>query len=98
MNIEITGKHMSITDALRNHTTKKVTKAFDHIVDKPPICRVVLGHVKHEHYAELTVHWSGQELNAAATASGDMYIAIDEASNKLRRQLDQVNKRQHAHR
>ena len=88
MKIDITGKHVDLTDALRERTQDRVAKAFDHLVEKPARCHVILSHVRHNHTAEIVAHHLGRDFAAAATAPADMYAAVDAAAGKLRRQLD----------
>ena len=90
MKIDITGKNVELTDALSERATSRVARAFEHLVEQPPRCHVILSHVRHNHTAEIVFHHLGRDFAAAATAPADMYAAIDAASDKLRRQLDEA--------
>ena len=86
MQLSITGRHLAVTDALRNYVINKVTRLerhYDHITN----VQVVLAVNKVAQTAEAIVHAGhGNEIFADAEAS-DMYAAIDALSDKLDRQL-----------
>ena len=86
MQLNITGRHIDVTDALRNYVTNKVTRLerhYDHITN----VQVVLAVGKAGQTAEAIVHAGhGQEIFADAEAD-DLYAAIDALSDKLDRQL-----------
>lgn len=85
MNINISGHHVDVTDAMRQHVLMKmerVIRHFDHInsVD------VTVSVEKQEHKAEATLHVSGSTIFAAAT-DDQMYTAIDRMVDKLDQQV-----------
>ncbi len=85
MQLNISGHHVEVTDALRNYTSEKLSKLerhFDHITN----VHVVLSVEKFKQRAEATMHVSGAELFADAD-SDDMYAAIDALTDKLDRQI-----------
>lgn len=85
MQINLTGHHVDITDALRAFVDTKFTKLerhFDHVTDM----HVILTVEKNRHTAEATVLVSGNTLFADATED-DMYAAIDALVDKLDRQV-----------
>ena len=85
MQLNISGHHVDMTDALKSYTTEKLGKLerhFDHITN----VHVVLSVEKLTQRAEATIHVSGAELFADAE-SEDMYAAIDALTDKLDRQL-----------
>ncbi|MCO4321424.1 ribosome hibernation promoting factor [Aliidiomarina quisquiliarum] len=85
MQINLTGHHVDITDALRNYVDTKFAKLerhFDHITN----VHVVLNVEKLRQKAEATLHVSGGELFATSEHE-DMYAAIDGLIDKLDRQV-----------
>lgn len=88
MQVVVSGRHMDVTEALQEHATQRALKACDHLVAAPANCKVVLGLDSGVHRAEFVVHHRGRDFVARSENPGDMYAAIDAASNKLRRQLD----------
>jgi len=84
MNLNVSGHHIDLTDALRNYVYDKmqrIERHFDHVIDG----EIVLEVEKLRHKAEATLKVSGSTLHAEAVAS-DMYAAIDLMIDKLDRQ------------
>ncbi len=86
MQLSITGRHIEVTDALRNYVTSKISRLerhYDHITN----VQVVLAVNKSVQTAEAIIHAGhGQEIFADAGCT-DLYAAIDALSAKLDRQL-----------
>ena len=85
MQLNLTGRHVEITDSLRNYVNTKFAKLerhFDHINN----VHVILDVEKLSQKAEATLHVSGGELFATAEHQ-DMYAAIDGLIDKLDRQV-----------
>jgi putative sigma-54 modulation protein len=85
MQTNLSGKHVSVTPALKNYVNTKLQRLerhFDHVTN----AHVVLSVEKLRQRAEATVHVSGGNLHADAV-EGDMYAAIDAMVDKLDRQI-----------
>jgi putative sigma-54 modulation protein len=85
MQINITGHHIDITDALRTKISEKLEKLerhFDHVTN----VHVILSVEKQVQKAEATVHVSGSDLFAHHETE-DMYASIDGLIDKLDRQI-----------
>ncbi|MDV2857981.1 MULTISPECIES: ribosome hibernation promoting factor [Oceanimonas] len=85
MQINLTGHHVEITDALRDYVNSKFTRLerhFDHITN----VHVILNVEKMQQIAEAKLHVSGGELFANAQHE-NMYAAIDGLIDKLDRQI-----------
>jgi len=85
MQINITGHHIDVTDALRSYVSEKLEKLerhFDHVTN----VHVILTVEKQSQKAEANVHVSGAELFAQHD-SEDMYASIDGLVDKLDRQI-----------
>lgn len=85
MQVNITGHHVEVTDALRNLTTDKMSKLkrhFDHVTN----VHVVLTVEGQKQRAEATVNASGADL-FAQHESEDMYASVDGLISKLDRQI-----------
>lgn len=85
MQLNISGHHLEVTDAIRAYAENKIGRLerhYDHITN----VRVVLSVDKLVQRAEATVHANGIELFASAD-DADLYAAIDALSNKLDRQV-----------
>ena len=91
MEIQLTAKHLKVTEPIRNYVRQKVEKVqkyFDHIVWG----QVVLFIEKRAHNAEIVIHAPGQTFRVLATAA-DLYSAIDLASDKIDAQLKKHKER-----
>lgn len=85
MQINLTGHHVEITDALRDYVDNKFTKLerhFDHINN----VHVILNVEKLNQKAEAKMHLDGGEV-FAHSEHNDMYAAIDSLVDKLDRQV-----------
>lgn len=85
MQINITGHHIDVTDALRTYVSEKMEKLkrhFDHVTN----VHVILTVEKLSQKAEATVHVSGTDLFAQHDTE-DMYASIDGLIDKLDRQI-----------
>jgi putative sigma-54 modulation protein len=84
--IRVTGRHLSITDAIREYAHSKV----EHIhLDYPRIIEVhvILDVTKHRHYAEIVLHCANHITIEADLECDDMYAAIDGVVAKVAQQM-----------
>ncbi|AFT71844.1 MULTISPECIES: ribosome hibernation-promoting factor, HPF/YfiA family [Alloalcanivorax] len=99
MQINISGHHLDITEALRDYVDDKFSKLERHF-DQITSIQVILSPEPNTHKAESTIHISGGEVFATAEA-GDMYAAIDALTSKLDRQIlkhkEKTVSRKHGH-
>ncbi len=85
MQINLTGRHLEVTDPLKTFVNEKFARLerhFDHINN----VYVILSVEKVRQIAEATLHVNGGELFANSEAE-DMYAAIDLLVDKLDRQV-----------
>ena len=85
MNLNLTGRHLEITPAIREHVLSKLDKVkrhFDSVID----INVILSVDKLVQKAEATVHVSGKNIHAETTDS-NLYVAIDALIDSLDRQV-----------
>ena len=85
MQINLSGHHLDITEALRDYVDEKFAKLERHS-DQITSVQVILSPEPKSHKAESTIHISGADLFATAQAD-DMYAAIDALTSKLDRQI-----------
>ena len=96
MNLHLTGHHLQITPAIREHVAhklEKITGHFDHVID----VNVIMTVEKLQHKVEATVHLSGKEIFCEAHGE-DMYVAIDHLIGKLDRAILKHKGKNLAHR
>lgn len=85
MNINLTGRHLEITPAIREHVSNKLSKIkrhSDNVID----VSVILSVDKLKQKAEATVHMSGKTV-FAETDDTNLYVAIDNLTDLLDRQI-----------
>jgi putative sigma-54 modulation protein len=90
MRIDVIGKHMEVTDAIRQYALQKadkLTKFFDGV----QLITVRLEEATHKHtktfHVEITVDVVKHEDFVANSEGTDLYHGIDEAVDKASRQL-----------
>lgn len=96
MQINVAGLHMEVGEALEAHCQQRLDdlkKYFDKVVDAD----VTFRNESHRHIAEVTMHASGITLHAEGEGS-DFYPAVDDAAQKLQRQLERYKGRMQKHR
>ena len=96
MLVSVTGRHVEVTEAMKQHVEDKIGKLkrhFDHVTD----VHVILTVEKLEQKAEATVQISGAKL-FADDIQEDMYAAIDNMVDKLDRQIIKHKEKVQSHR
>ncbi|WP_341937787.1 ribosome hibernation-promoting factor, HPF/YfiA family [Marinimicrobium sp. C2-29] len=96
MQINISGHHLDLTDALKDYVNNKLERLTHHH-DKITTTNVTLTVEKLEQKAEAMLHVSGKDLFADAVDL-DMYAAIDQLTDKLDRQLIKHKEKLRSHR
>ena len=100
MNITITGRHVDITDAMREHAranAEKLLKYFNHVTS----IHVTMNIEGDLHKAEIVISAPMHAtIVAKAEEVSDMYAALDEAAHRAERQLlkfkEKLQDRHHA--
>jgi putative sigma-54 modulation protein len=100
MQIVVKGKNMEVTDALRAHAEKrlsKIAKYFDRIISTD----VTLSTERSWHIVEVTVHANNGHILRGEERTNDMYSSIDNVIDKLERQVkrqkDKVSRKGRGH-
>ncbi len=89
MNINITGRHFDITDAIKQTVENSLNAVFEGKSLKITSANVVLDIEKNRCRTDILVNFKNHE--AAASAEGfDMYKTIEEACEKIDIQLGKV--------
>jgi ribosome hibernation promoting factor len=94
MEVEITGRQLDVTPALRAYVIDKVGKAEKYVARNFG-ARVILEVDNLTHVAEVILNVKGAQMTAKAEAEA-MYAAIDLAMDKMEHQLRRY-KEKHAH-
>lgn len=84
--ITVTGRHVTVTEAMRDHAYKKVEGLH---LDYPKIieAKVILDVQKNRQKAEVILHCANHITIEADTETGDMYASIDETMSKIARRM-----------
>jgi len=85
MQVNITFRGIDSTEALKSHLEERVShleKYFDRAID----AQAVLSLERYLHNADITIH-AGQYVLRGRVKSEDMYKSIDEAVDKIEKQL-----------
>jgi putative sigma-54 modulation protein len=96
MNLQLTGRHLEITPAIRGYVTEKfgkIKRHFDHVIDM----NIILSVDKLQQKAEATIHISGKNLFVECEDE-NLYAAIDMLVDKLERQVRRHKEKQTARR
>jgi len=95
MHLSVTGRHVEVTDALRDYIakrTEKVRRHFDHIIN----IHVILSVEKGRHLAEMTLQGNNFVLNGQEETR-DMYASIDKVVDKIEKQVKKYKERMADH-
>ena len=85
MQINLTGHHLEITDALCDYVHQRLERIERHCEQVTRV-QVILSVEKLRHKAEATIYLAGSDIFADAVGES-MYAAIDILSDKLDRQI-----------
>ena len=96
MQLHISGHHLDITSAIKQHANEKLLKIKHHF-DNVMNVNMTLEVQKDVQKAEATIHLSGTDLFAKAQST-DMYVSIDQLINKLDSQIIKHKEKLHNHR
>lgn len=86
MHVSVTGRHMDITDAIRDYANEKVAGALAGFTRVESV-HVILDIEKYRHMAEVVVQAKNHVRVDARDESEDMYVSIDNAVEKAEKQL-----------
>jgi putative sigma-54 modulation protein len=96
MQLEITGRHIEVTPALREFTEEKLRK-LERLLEGPLEVHVVLTIEKHRHVAEVQVK-SRTTILSGTEETGDLYASIGEVVDKLESQARKHKQKLQHHR
>lgn len=84
--ITVTGRHVSVTEAMREYAEKKVAGLH---LDYPKIieAKVLLNVEQDRHIAEIILFCANHIVIEADTTTQDMYASIDETISKIARRM-----------
>ena len=95
MNLNITGRHVEVTPAIRDYVTSKLDRVIRHF-DNVTSVAVILSVEKLKQKAEVTMHVRGKDIFVESEDT-DLYAAIDAMTDKLDRQVQKYKQKQADH-
>lgn len=90
-NIMVTGRHVHVTDAMKAYAEEKLSK-LDRFADRIIDIAVTMDIQKLEHRVDIIMKY-GHTLIKSHASTSDMYASIDQAVDKLQRQLRKYKRR-----
>jgi putative sigma-54 modulation protein len=95
MNLNITGRHVEVTPAIREYVGSKLDRVIRHF-DNVTSVAVILSVEKLQQKAEVTLHVRGKDI-FVESEEADLYAAIDSMTDKLDRQVQKYKQKQADH-
>ncbi len=89
MQITVTGRHVDVTDNIRNHVEAKVEQDLG-IFRRIESVHVILDVEKHRRLAEVVIQGKAHIRVDAKAESDDLYASIDSAVEKAARQMERI--------
>ena len=90
MPIVVTGRHVAVTEAIREYARKKVEGLhldYPRIIEAKVVLDVENGHGAPRHFAEIILFCANHITIEASSQCGDLYAAIDETIGKIARRM-----------
>lgn len=83
--IQITGRHVQVTDSMKDYAMDKISK-IERFINRIIDVNVIMDIQKLDHRVEIILTFGGMKISSTA-ASTDMYASIDKAVDRLEAQL-----------
>ena len=92
MRYEFTGRHITVTPALKKHAREHLDK-LDRILDSAPMrAHIILDVEKHRQNAEIVLFWRDHTFKSVESTK-DMYDSITKAATKIEKQIFKLKDR-----
>lgn len=89
--VTVTGRHIDVTEALREHAVEKVTHAC-RLLGKVTSAHVTFSVEKYRHITEVVIQAHGSTLRGKEETA-DMYSSIDQAMDKIESQAKRLKEK-----
>ena len=93
MQVQVTGKHIDVGDALRTHVTDKLLAAADKYLNRATDAHVVFSKEGHEYQADCTLRLGHGVVLQSKSRAGDIYACFDGAADKIEKRLRRHKRR-----
>lgn len=84
-NIQITGRHLEITESMKDYALEKVSK-IERFMNRIIDVNVIMDIQKLDHRVEIILKTGNTKITSKASST-DMYVSIDQAVDKLEAQI-----------
>ncbi len=95
MNLNITGRHVEVTPAIRDYLSSKLDRVIRHF-DNVTSVTVTLSVEKLKQKVDVTLHVRGKDI-FVESEDADLYAAIDAMTDKLDRQVQKYKQKMADH-
>ena len=96
MNINVTFRHMPLSEPLKEYAEKKILAVFEHF-SQVESCHIILDVEKFRHIAEVVLTVKRYGKMEAKEESDDMYKSIDGVADKIELQLNKLREKRVDH-
>jgi ribosome hibernation promoting factor len=93
MRLELTGRHVTITPAIRKAVERRLGRMERMLQDHIVSVQVVIGRLKSRHHVEMTLHARGEHFFHGAATGRDLAAALGGAAEKLEHQVQKLKSR-----
>ena len=93
MRLELTGRHVTITPAIRKLVERRLARMARLLNDSIVSVQVVVTREKTRHHVEMTLHARGEHFLHGAATGRDLPVAVGAAAEKLEHQVQKLKSR-----
>jgi ribosomal subunit interface protein len=93
MQIQVSGKHMDVGEALTTHVNEELLSTVGKYFDRPVEAHVTFSKDGHEFVADAMVHLATGMIAKASGRSDEVYASFDAALSRLEKQLRRYKRR-----
>jgi ribosome hibernation promoting factor len=93
MRLELTGRHVTITPAIRKAVERCLLRMERMLQDHIVSVQVVIGRLKSRHHVEMTLHARGEHFFHGSATGRDLTAALGAAAEKLEHQVQKLKSR-----
>ncbi len=93
MQVQVTGKHIDVGDALRTHVTERLEAAAEKYLGRATDAHVVFSKEGHEFQADCTLRLGHGVVLQSQARAGDIYASFDGTADKMEKRLRRHKRR-----
>ena len=90
MRLELTGRQLTITPAIRKAVERRLARMGRMLQDHIVSVQVVIGRLKSRHHVEMTLHARGDHFFHGAATGRDLTAALGAAAEKIEHQVQKL--------